>query len=64
MIGGIYEMHIKEINIKNRVCNRFKQGKALKKEISRELMLVVWHSARWWDWCVPEEKKIKTTIFY
>ena len=57
-------MHIKEINIKNRVCNRFKQGKALKKEISKELMLVVWHSARWWDWCVPEEKKIKTTIFY
>ena len=64
MIEGIYEMHVKEINIKNRVCNRFKQGKVLKKEISRELMLVVWHSTRWWDWCVPEEKKRKTTIFY
>ena len=34
--------------------NRFKQRKAFKKEISKELM-----SVRWQDWCVPEDKKTK-----
>ena len=33
-------------------CNRYKQHKALKKEISKELMPVAWHPARRWEWCM------------
>ena len=29
----------------------------LKKDISKELMPVAWHPTRWWDWCLPEDKK-------
>ena len=35
--------------------NRFKQRKTFKKEPSKELMPVVWHPTRWWDWCMPED---------
>ena len=35
--------------------NRFKQCKACKKDISKELMLVEWHPTRWWDWCLSED---------
>ena len=37
--------------------NRFKQHKAFKKEVSKELIPVAWHPTSWWDWCVPEDKK-------
>ena len=33
--------------------NRLKQRKALKKEISKELMSVAWNPTRWWHWCIP-----------
>ena len=36
---------------------KFEKRKELKKELSEELMLVAWHSSRWWDWCMSEEKK-------
>ena len=36
---------------------KFEKRKELKKELSEELMLVAWHSNRWWDWCMSEEKK-------
>ena len=36
---------------------KFEKRKELKKELSEELMLVAWHSNRWWDWCISEEKK-------
>ena len=39
--------------------NRLKQRKAPKKEISKELMSVAWHLTRWWDWCVPDDKRKK-----
>ena len=35
--------------------NTFKQHKAFKNEISKELMLVTWHPIRWWDWCMPKK---------
>lgn len=42
---------------------RYKQQKAFKKEISKEVMFVVWYPARWWDWCGPKyEKKEKEPI--
>ena len=45
--------------------NKFENCKALKKEISKELMTVAWHSTRWWDWCLPEdEKKRNRSNFY
>ena len=36
---------------------KFEKRKELKKKISKELRLVAWHLNRWWDWCVPQDKK-------
>ena len=45
-------------------CNRFKQSKAFKKDLRKELMAVAWHQTRWWNWCISEdEKKEKESIF-
>ena len=40
-------------------CNEYKQCKAFKKELSKELMLARWHSTRWWGWCVLKDEKNK-----
>ena len=37
--------------------NKLKQLKAIKKDISKELMPAAWHPTRWWDWCMPEDEK-------
>ena len=37
--------------------NKFTQLKAFKEKISKELMPVAWHSTRWWDRCLPGDKK-------
>ena len=37
--------------------NKFKERKKLKKEFSEELMSVVWHLDRRWDWCLSEDEK-------
>ena len=31
--------------------------KAQKAKIKDELVTIAWHSSRWWDWCIPENKK-------
>ena len=36
---------------------KFEKRKALKKELNEELILVAWHSKRWWDWWVSEDEK-------
>ena len=37
----------------------------LKKELKEEFMLIVWHTIRWWDFCLLElEKKSNGTNFY
>ena len=36
---------------------KFEKGKALKKDISEELMPAALHSNRWWDWCMVEDEK-------
>ena len=46
------------------LCNEYKQRKAFKKELSKELMFLAWHPARWWDWCVSGEQKKKTEPIY
>ena len=40
-------------------CNNYKQRKACKKEISKELVHVVWHPTRWRDWYMSEDEKKK-----
>ena len=37
--------------------NKFEKRKALKKELSEELMPVPWHPRRWWDLYLSEDKK-------
>ena len=29
----------------------------LLKKIKEDLMPIAWHPARWWDWCVSNDKK-------
>ena len=36
---------------------KFEKHKALKKELTEELMPVAWHHNRWWDWCMSEDQK-------
>ena len=36
---------------------KFEKREALKKDINKELMLVVWHSRRWWNFCMSEDEK-------
>ena len=40
-------------------CNGYQKRKAQKAKIKEELMPIAWHASRWWDWCVPENKKKK-----
>ena len=34
-----------------------KKWKAQKASIKEELIPIVWHPSKWWDWCVPEGEK-------
>ena len=36
---------------------KFEKCEALKKELNEELMPVVSHPNRWWDWCTSEDEK-------
>ena len=38
-------------------CNRFKQHKACKNVIRKELMPVAWHPTKWWNWSISENEK-------
>ena len=33
--------------------------KSQKASIKEELMPIVWHSSRYWDWCMSEDEKKK-----
>ena len=44
-------------------CNRFKQHKELKKEISKELIPIAWYPTRWLDWCMSEDEKRNRSVF-
>ena len=34
------------------------------KELNEELMLVVWHPKRWWNFCMSEDEKKETEIIF
>ena len=38
---------------------KFEKRKALKRELNGELMLVVWHPRRWWNFCMLKDEKKK-----
>ena len=38
----------------------YKKRKAQKASIKEELMPIAWHPSRYWNWCVPEDKKKET----
>ena len=38
----------------------YQKRKAQKAQIKEELMPLVWHPSRWWNWCVPEDEKKET----
>ena len=48
---GVIEWHARKGHQKRR---------AQKAQIKKGLMLIAWHPSRWWDWCVPEDKKKET----
>ena len=41
-----------------------KNAKPRKQKIKDELMPIAWYPSRWWDWCVPEDKKKETVILW
>ena len=43
---------------------KFEKRKALKKELNEELMEIVWHSKRCWNFSMSEDKKKNRTNFY
>ena len=47
------------------IChNRFKQHKAFKKDITKELIPVIWHPTRWWGWYMQEDEKKEIKPFF
>ena len=38
----------------------YQKRKAQKAQIKEELMPLVWHPSRWWNWYVPEDEKKET----
>ena len=44
--------------------NVYQKRKAQKAQIKEELMPIAWHPSRWWNWCVPEDKKKGTENFF
>ena len=38
----------------------YKKRKAQKASIKEELLPIAWHPSRYWDWCMPEDKKKET----
>ena len=45
-------------------CIKYRQRKASKKDLSKELMFLSWYATIWWDWLCQMMKKKNKTIFY
>ena len=41
-------------------CDGYKKRKVQKSKIKEELLPIVWHPSKWWDWCIPEDEKKET----
>ena len=61
----------------NRIFHKRKYGSALSRDLFRyhhkkrflkgiadELMPIAWHPDRYWDWCVPEDKKSELEAWF
>ena len=40
-----------------RAKDEWNKSKAQKVKIEDELMSIAWNPSKWWNWCVPEDKK-------
>ena len=40
----------------------YKEHKAQKEKMERELIPIAWHPSRWWSWCMSEDEKKGTEI--
>ena len=62
---GILNIDLNNINVYNNLIKmilillffwlgivKYAKGKALKKELNEELMLIAWHPKRWWNFCL------------
>ena len=45
-------------------CIKYRQRKASKKDLSKELMFLSWYATMWWNWLCQMVKKKNKTIFY
>ena len=45
-------------------CIKYRQRKASKKDLSKELMFLSWYATMWWNWLCQMMKKMNKTIFY
>ena len=44
-------------------CIKYRQRKASKKDLSKELMFLSWYVTIWWDWCVSDDEKKEQNNF-
>ena len=44
-------------------CIKYRQRKASKKDLSKELMFLSWYATIWWDWCVSDDEKKEQNNF-
>ena len=40
-----------------RAKDEWNKSKTQKVKIEDELMSIAWNPSKWWNWCVPEDKK-------
>ena len=53
------------IHVRFLTCHiKYEKHKALKKNISGELIPVAWHPYRWWDWWVSEDEKKEVDLMF
>ena len=45
-------------------CIKYRQRKASKKDLSKELMFLSWYATMWWNWLCQMMQKKNKTIFY
>ena len=49
-----------EYHDKDRLIEWYDGYKKRKAQIKKELIPITWHPSRWWDWCIPVDKKKET----
>ena len=52
--------HVLALGKLQRIRDEWNKRKPQKAKIKEELLPIAWHPSRWWDWCIPEDKKKET----